>query len=154
MSGEQKVALWKDKLQYILNCPELTSDEKQELETMFTYLEPRHYDTKKGLKEIQQYAELCENKLRSEYGWSDEKLYLYTYTWLTKEELDKAILQESLSSLRISTRNETVPDCECRTDSDCQYSPGLGICNDNRNCEIVREKCGFMKVWPCMGMCE
>lgn len=154
LSGEQKVQLWHGKLQSIMLDIALTDSEKQELSTLFNFLEPRHYDTKKGLKEIQDYATAWETKMRTEYNWTDEKLYFYTHTWLTKTELDAAILQEGLVSLRKAARNEDAEDCNCRYDSDCRYESGGSDCDSDKNCKLVRPGCGALNAFSCDGLCS
>lgn len=154
LSGEQKVELWKGKLESILTDTGLTDDEKYELESLISFLEPRHYETRSGLKEIQGFASAWETKMRSEYNWTDEKLAFYTHTWLTKQELDKAILQEGLSSLRISTRSEdNKKDCNCRYDSDCQYESAGDSCDSDKQCVIKRPGCGALNAFECDGLC-
>lgn len=78
-------------------------------------------------------------------------IYYYVCTWLTAEEYEKVLLQESLKTLRVSTRSEAdAPDCECRYDSECHNDRD---CNIKANCKITG-KCGIGGQWSCDGLCN
>ena len=153
LSGEQKVNLWHGKLSYIFDDDRLSTEEKEELKTLISYLQPHHYNTKKGLREIQQYYLDWENNMRIVYNWDDSKLFLYTYTWMTDTELKKAIINDGIYSLRTSTRSEEITDCECRYDSECNYDPDGDICNSSIPCEL-KSGCGGLGAFNCDGMCR
>ena len=78
--------------------------------------------------------------------------YFYSQDGLEEaEEYEKVLLQESLKTLRVSTRSEAdAPDCECRYDSECHNDRD---CNIKANCKITG-KCGIGGQWSCDGLCN
>ena len=70
----------------------------------------------------------------------------HIFTWLTAEEYEKVLLQESLKTLRVATRSE---ECKCRYDSECHNDKD---CNIQEDCTI-NEGCGPFGKLRCDGLC-
>lgn len=85
MTFEQKKALWDYKLGVSLEDERLTSGEKQELEKLWSNLgTPGFFDDPAAFQDaIGKWS----HRMITKYGWSGDKLYYYTSTWMTEEEL-------------------------------------------------------------------
>lgn len=85
MTSGQKKALWDYKLSVSLEDERLNSGEKQELEKLWSNLDtPGFFDDPAAFqKAIGKWS----HRMISKYGWSGDKLYYYTSTWMTEEEL-------------------------------------------------------------------
>ena len=80
-----------DKLREVYELVEKTlveDAEKAELKKLYAYVQPRHFDTSEGKEEFNAFASEWAAGMTKDYGWDEEKLFLWTYTWLTKDELE------------------------------------------------------------------
>ena len=87
MSGEQKAALWKYKIQTALEDDRLSGEEKNELKDFAKHLSPEIYETEKGRKKFAKASSETVHKLMTEYGWSDAKVFCILHTWMTEDEI-------------------------------------------------------------------
>ena len=87
-SGETIVALWQYKAGTVASDGSLSDAEKAELKKFYAYVQPRHFDTPEGKEEFNAFASEWAAGMTKDYGWDEEKLFLWTYTWLTKDEIE------------------------------------------------------------------
>lgn len=87
-SGETIVALWQYKAGTVASDGSLSDAEKAELKKLYAYVQPRHFDTSEGKEEFNAFASEWAAGMTKDYGWDEEKLFLWTYTWLTKDEIE------------------------------------------------------------------
>ena len=150
LPADKKANLWREKLAYIMQDSKLSEEEKQEVKNIYDYFIPYFY-SQDGLEEAEEYAKKWINHMQTTYTWDNDMVYYHIFTWLTAEEYEKVLLQESLKTLRVSTRSEAdAPDCECRYDSECHNDRD---CNIKANCKITG-KCGIGGQWSCDGLCN
>ena len=151
-SGEQKVSLWHDKLQLLLNDGNLSDAEKSELTDFYSFFEPWHFNTKRGMKACNAFIDNWVKKMEEEYHWDIEKLFWATYTWMSEEEYDNAVRQNGMLTLRVSTRDESSSvTCECTTDYFCRRH-GQSECKA-ATCDKDLHNCGPVLTSSCWGKC-
>ncbi|WP_278686243.1 bacteriocin fulvocin C-related protein [Alistipes finegoldii] len=150
LPADKEANLWREKLAYIMQDSKLSEEEKQEVKSIYDYFIPYFY-SQDGLEEAEEYEKEWINHMQTTYNWDNDMIYYYVCTWLIAEEYEKVLLQESLKTLRVSTRSEAdAPDCECRYDSECHNDRD---CNIKANCKITG-KCGIGGQWSCDGLCN
>lgn len=86
-SGEKIVSLWQYKAKAIENDASLSDAEKSELKKLFDFVRPCHFDTGDGKAEFNAFASGWADRMRKEYGWDEEKLFIYASSWLTSDEI-------------------------------------------------------------------
>ena len=87
MSGEQKTALWKYKIQTALEDDRLSCEEKNELQDLARHLSPEIYETEKGEKKFAKASSATVHKLMTECGWSNAKVFCILHTWMTEDDI-------------------------------------------------------------------
>lgn len=87
MSAGQKEALWTYKFQISLKDQRLTPSEKQELQNMMDTMEIPGFFDNTGNLSTEKFIRKWTHKMTGKYGWSEDKLFYYTHTWMTDDEL-------------------------------------------------------------------
>ena len=87
MTAEQKEALWEYKFQVSLKDQRLSSAEKQELEKIAEKISNLGFYGNAGDSSTENFIRKWTHRMIEKYGWSDDKLFYYTYTWMTDDEL-------------------------------------------------------------------
>ena len=153
---DRKVALWRTKLQYIMEDNRLTVAEKHALQQLYQFVEVKYYKTKQGLEQLRKFANAWEQKMYAEYGWDEQKLFFYACTWMTEDEMMQSVIQDGVMSLRTSTRSENnLPACTCRYDSFCnRYGKKCKDSPQNCNYDSFDDNCGLIGGFPCDGICQ
>ena len=146
LPADKEANLWREKLAYIMQDSKLSEEEKQEVKNIYDYFIPYFY-SQDGLEEAEEYAKKWINHMQTTYNWDNDMVYYHIFTWLTAEEYEKALFQESIKALRVATRSE---DCECRYDSECHNDKD---CNIQEDCKITGD-CGIMGLYNCDGLCN
>lgn len=85
MSPDQKVAIWKYKMQDILNDDRYSTEEKKEIEKFVDFLKPSVY-TEEGNAEFQAFADNFEKTMMDKYGWDENKLIRALHVFMTTAE--------------------------------------------------------------------
>ncbi|MBO7070837.1 MAG: bacteriocin fulvocin C-related protein [Bacteroidales bacterium] len=91
LKPEIRERLWKDKLSDTMASNNLTQDEKSLIKTLYDNMEADMYieGTESHSIIIAECEKLTE-VLTNDYGWTEEKLFLYLMTIMTEKELKDA----------------------------------------------------------------
>lgn len=85
MSPENRSALWKYKMQDLLNDGRYSAEEKEEFKRIAAYLKPEVF-TEEGRVEFQKVADDWENTMKEKFGWNDEKIVQTMHLFMTTAE--------------------------------------------------------------------
>lgn len=155
LSGEKKVALWKNKMQLVKQSGELSEEEFEMYSRLFDFLEPWHYDSYKGRVVMNAYADRWKKQMEERYSWDEEKFFIYTYTWMTLLEFQSAMMYDDLlTKAGAGSLPGMTLECNCIYSIYCKTS-GLGsICSSSPECKQGAEDCGIVGNSNCTGTCQ
>lgn len=94
LPAERKELLWREKLADILREPDLSDAEKQEIEKLYNKFIPLFYEGPDAAEAQESEVLKWMDMMKTKFDWTDNQIYYYTFTWLTKAELDAVQPQE------------------------------------------------------------
>lgn len=155
LTSEKKVELWKAKKHLVHQSGILSEAEYNDYSRLFDYMKPYHYDSAKGMQELRNYAGEWKALMQDKYSWDEEKLFVFSHIWMTRQEFLQAILCDS-----VITKGNGAPGthgdgtCDCSYSIYCQTS-GLGrVCSDKDKCKQGDGGCGIVGSSNCTGICQ
>jgi len=152
-TGKQKMKLWNEKINYLLTTQNLPDAEKESLLKLFKFAQPSHFDDAQGRVEFNTFASQWEKDVRSQFGWDDRKIFLYTHTLMKIDEFNEKVAQmaasaKTKSGSKLKSAAAETGDCECYYSIYCMTSS----CVDG-NCTQV-SGCGIFGNSNCTGSCD
>ena len=153
LSPERKVQLWQDKLQLVRDMNILTNEEFGEYSKLFHFLKPEHYETAAGRREFNNFADKWQKKMKEQYGWDDEKIFLLSHLWMTEQEFYESIMYDNILVKSSPIVTDKPVNCECLYSVYCRTSGTGSICATYPTCRIV-SGCGIAGNSNCNGTCQ
>lgn len=158
LPNEKKSMLWTLKVEEYSRSERLTGEEKDDYEQLLDII-PLFYGEQRIKDSSYKVVETWEKQMRDIHGWTDEKIFWSSCTWMTKEEYQRStILQIKYSNPETKGGFDPSPppeeedkDCECIYDIGC----GGGLKCDKKTqkkCQEVYD-CGIVGTSPCTGIC-
>jgi len=151
--SNQKIKLWKEKLEYLTTSVKLTKTEKKYLLELYNFIKPEHFDNIESKQEFHDYAAKWEKEARATLNWGDKEIFLYTHTLMTESEFNIAIERRANKQKNDHEISEidTKPDCECYYSIYCGLD---GYCDEKIECVSGKGGCGIFGNSNCTGMCD
>lgn len=97
LPADKKANLWREKLAYIMQDSKLFRRGKQEVKNHI-WLFHSYFYSQVELEEAEEYAKKWINHMQTTYNWDNDMVYYHIFTWLTAEEYEKVLFQESIKS--------------------------------------------------------
>ncbi|MDR0713195.1 MAG: bacteriocin fulvocin C-related protein [Bacteroidales bacterium] len=148
-SPEQKVNIYQQKYQYLMELKSLSQEEKVYLTKLFQHVKPEIYSSESSNREFTAFADEWTNEVQNVLGWTELDVFRYTHTWFTNEEFEEWINYKQKSSTLKSTGEE--PPCECYYSISCVWG-FFELCEDG-GCTI-NYNCGISSTSKCTGLCK
>jgi hypothetical protein len=148
-SPEQKIKIYQEKYQYLMELNTLSKSEKEYLTKLFQQAKPEIYSSEKEKIKFEKFADEWTHQVQDLFGWYDIDVFRYTHTWLTIDEFNKWFEIKKASSKLKSMQAEV--DCDCRYDIGCIW--GLRETCVHGNC-IPVGNCGILGTADCTGVCQ
>ena len=147
-SGTHKVKLWNAKYRTLLDEVDFTNEEKQHLQKLFMFLKPKHYDTKEGFAELQNFVRKWQKDAEKNLNWSEKEFFLYTSTLYTIDEINAYLTEIKEKNMGGGD------DCECIYSIYCVFAKGssYAYCDTDAICSAIAE-CGIVGTSNCKGIC-
>lgn len=150
---DKKLAIWLEKIQYLLDNENYTPEEYTHVAELLDYLSPNFFnpDTIKATTlQRAQFKSSWISFAKNSFGWTDQYIAFVVYRLYTQlSQLDaetKSLLslqQKVTAGSEMGTCNCNQNDNFCATGLDC-YSTG---------CDATSGGCGWFWTEPCVGQC-
>lgn len=158
MSPEQQCNIWKEKLQWILDSSEFSTEEKEHIRIAYDYLEPGFYDGNQDSISSVPFNTWAENWMEmgmTNLGWDSIRVFLIAETFMLPSELNtlrEHIINSNGGNPQYLPSRGDIPDCDCRSALGCQWF--VESCDKSEGGCIPTPACGLFGKSMCSGGCS
>jgi len=138
---QRKAQIWNDKIAAFLSEQTLNEKEIKFIVEITSAISLENLFDAKNKKTFELVTEAWEKRMKSELGWSQNKIMSFSYSWMTETELKELFTTFFLQSSS---------GCICNSSYWCLWI-NRGVCAIG-GCSIGGE-CGFLGSKQCQGMC-
>lgn len=156
MSPTEQCAIWKEKLQWILDSSDFSSAEKGHIQIAYDYLQPIFYEDSISLATLATWGANWVNEGMTQLGWDSIRVFLIAETFMLPPELNS--LREHIISTNggnpqyLPGDDGNKPDCDCLNAVGCQWF--VESCDKGGGCRKTDGGCGFWGSSNCSGGCK
>lgn len=155
MSPEEQCNIWKEKLQWILDSSEFSTEEKEHIRIAYDYLQPGFYDDEASLATLARWGEDWVQEGMTQLGWDSIRVFLIAETFMLPPELNtlrEHIINANGGNPQYVPSRGDKPDCDCRSAIGCQWF--VESCDKGGSCDETVGGCGPFGGWNCTGGCS
>lgn len=148
---EQKYDFWKDKITDVLTL-NWNEREKRHIEKLIFFLDEHRSIFWTGVnEEIELFAYKWTEYGSQELSWDVDVLYAIAFSG--NEMIDKSgnLLKTQSNKVRLKKQSESY-NCDCHKGS-LFTCTALEYCEQDNNCDVVVNDCGFLWAFNCDGTC-
>lgn len=155
LTPENKVRIFREKIAAEQTSEHLNSGEKAILNDLINFLKPAHYEDLNS--EFNQFANVKESILRTNFAWDDAKVFIFTNSWMLETEILNYIAAKAMPGGGVGSGggNPSAGNpCTCYYSYYCWIKGGgNGIC-ESSYCNKSNGGCGVFGTTNCNGICK